>query len=212
MGKIGDDVQDICYDLVAQARVFHFGYPSLMDRLHAEGGRELASMIRRAKETGVTTSLDLTLPDLAGPSGRADWRTILAHTLPDVDLFLPSVEELIFMLRPERFKELTVRTGAADLLQAVTAAEIVSLARETLSMGAKIVLLKLGTSGTYLRTGTELSGLAVARQETCPRGTIANCGRLASSQMPPPRRWAPETPPLRDFWHQCGAAHHPAGR
>ena len=102
---------------------------------------------------------DLTLPDLAGPGGQADWRSILARTLPYVDLFLPSVEELIFMLRPERFEELTARTGAADLLQALTGEEIVSLAREALSMGARIVLLKLGTSGAYLRTGTELSGL-----------------------------------------------------
>ena len=152
-------IQDIRYDLVAQARVFHFGYPPLMARLYADGGRELVDMVRRAKETGVTTSLDLTMPDLAGPGGRADWRSILARTLPYVDLFLPSVEELNLMLRPERFEELTARTGAADLLQAMTVEEIVSLAREALSMGAKIVLLKLGTSGAYLRTGTELAGL-----------------------------------------------------
>jgi sugar/nucleoside kinase (ribokinase family) len=151
--------QDIRYDLVAQARVFHFGYPPLMARLYADGGRELADMMRRAKETGITTSLDLTLPDLAGPSGQADWRSILARTLPYVDLFLPSVEELIFMLRPERFKELTARASAADLLQALTVEEIVSLAREALSMGAQIVLLKLGTRGAYLRTGVALSGL-----------------------------------------------------
>ena len=171
-------IQDIRYDLVAQARVFHFGYPPLMARLYADGGRELVSMIRRAKETGVTTSLDLTLPDLAGPGGQADWRSILARTLPYVDLFLPSVEELIFMLRPERFEELTARTGAADLLQAVTVEEIVSLAREALSMGARIVLLKLGTSGAYLRTGTELSGLG--------RGAPADSVPWSDRQL-----WAP---------------------
>ena len=152
-------IEDIRYDLVAQARVFHFGYPSLMAHLYADGGRELVSMMRQAKETGVTTSLDLALPDLAGPGGQADWHSILAHTLPYVDLFLPSVQELLFMLRPERFEELTSRIGGADLLEAVTVEEIVSLAREALSMGAKIVLLKLGTRGAYLRTGTELSGL-----------------------------------------------------
>ena len=152
-------IQDIRYDLVAQTRVFHFGYPPLMGRLCADGGRELADMMRQAKDTGVTTSLDLTLPDLAGPRGQTDWRSILARTLPYVDLFLPSVEELTFMLRPERFQALTAGTGAADLLQAITVEEIVSLAQEAVSMGAKIVMLKLGTRGAYLHTGTELIGL-----------------------------------------------------
>jgi sugar/nucleoside kinase (ribokinase family) len=84
------DMKDIRYDLVSQARVFHFGYPPLMARFYADGGRELASMFRRAKEAGVTTSLDLALPDLAGPGRQVGWRPILARTLPHVDLFLPS--------------------------------------------------------------------------------------------------------------------------
>lgn len=151
--------QDIRYDLVSRARVFHFGYPPLMDRLIADYGRGLAVMFRQAKETGVTTSLDLSMPDLAGPGGHADWRSILARTLPHVDLFLPSIQELLFMLRRERFEELTSYAGAAYPMQAVPVEEIVSLAEEALSMGTKIVLLKLGTRGAYLRTGTGLSGL-----------------------------------------------------
>lgn len=151
--------QDIRYDLVAGARVFHFGYPPLMDNLCADGGRELASMMRQAKETGVTTSLDLTLPDLTGPSGQLDWRSILARTLPYVDLFLPSVQELLFMLRRERFEMLATGASAADPMQAVMIEEIIALAGEALSMGAKVVLLKLGTRGAYLRTGASLSGL-----------------------------------------------------
>ncbi len=151
--------EDIRYDLVARARVFHFGYPPLMDRLIAGGGRELASMFRRAKDTGATTSLDLTLPDLVGRSGQADWRSILDSTLPYVDLFLPSVQELLFMLGRERFEKLAEQASAEDPMQAVTVEEIISLAREALSMGTKVVMLKLGTRGAYLRTGASLSGL-----------------------------------------------------
>jgi sugar/nucleoside kinase (ribokinase family) len=153
------DREDIDYDLVARSRVFHFGYPPLMERLCADNGRELASMMRQAKSTGVTTSLDLTLPDLAGPSGQADWRAILARTLPHVDLFLPSVQELLYMLRRERFEMVTAGAGTADPMQAVTVDEIVALAGEALSMGAKVVLLKLETRGAYLRTGASLSEL-----------------------------------------------------
>jgi len=151
--------KDIDYDLVARARVFHFGYPPLMDRLWADGGRELASMMARAKGSGVTTSLDLALPDLAGPSGQADWRSILARTLPHVDLFLPSVQELLYMLKRGRFETLTAGAGEADPMQVVPVDEIIDLAEEALAMGAKVVLLKLETRGAYLRTGASLSGL-----------------------------------------------------
>jgi sugar/nucleoside kinase (ribokinase family) len=149
--------EDIRYDLLAEARLFHFGYPPLMTRMYADGGHELAEMYQRAKEMGVTTSLDLAMPDAAGPSGQANWQLILTRTLPYVDLFLPSVEELLFMLRRERFDQLTAQVGAANVLGALAVEEIVSLADEALAMGAKVVLLKTGTRGLYLRTATTLS-------------------------------------------------------
>ena len=154
--------EDIRYDLLAEARLFHFGYPPLMTRMYADGGHELVEMCQRAKEASITTSLDLAMPDPAGPSGQANWQLILARTLPYVDLFLPSVEELLFMLRRERFDQLTAQVGAANVLEALTVEEIVSLADEALAMGAKIVLLKMGIRGVYLRTATTLSDLGRA--------------------------------------------------
>lgn len=151
--------EDIRYKLLAEARLFHFGYPPMMARMYADEGRELTQMYQRAKKTGVTTSLDLVMPDPAGPSGQADWQLILAHTLPYVDLFLPSVEELLFMLRRDRFDQLTAQVGAANVLEALAVEEIDSLADEVLAMGAKIVLLKMGVRGVYLRTATTLSEL-----------------------------------------------------
>jgi len=170
--------EDIRYDLVAEARLFHFGYPPLMTRMYADGGHELAEMCQRVKETGVTTSLDLAMPDPAGSSGQADWQLILAHTLPYVDLFLPSVEELLFMLRRGRFDQLTAQVGTANVLGALAVEEIVSLADEVLAMGAKIVLLKVGRRGVYLRTATTLSKLG--------RGAPTDLTAWASRQL-----WAP---------------------
>jgi sugar/nucleoside kinase (ribokinase family) len=170
--------EDIRYDLVAEARLFHFGYPPLMTRLCANGGRELAEMYQRAKETGVTTSLDLAMPDPAGPSGQADWQLILSHTLPYVDFFLPSVEELLFMLRRDRFDQLTAQVGAANVLEALAVEEIVSLADEALAMGARIVFLKMGIRGVYLRTATMLSELG--------RGAPTDLAAWANRQL-----WAP---------------------
>jgi len=171
-------VNDIRYELLAAARLFHFGYPPLMTRMYTDGGRELAQMYRRAKETGITTSLDLAMPDPAGPSGQADWRAILARTLPYVDLFMPSGEELLFMLRRDRFDQLTAQVGAANVLKALDVEEIVSLADEALAMGAKVTFLKLGIRGIYLRTATILSRLG--------RGAPADLRAWADRQL-----WVP---------------------
>jgi sugar/nucleoside kinase (ribokinase family) len=171
-------VEDIRYDLLAGARLFHFGYPPLMTRMYANEGHELTEMCQRAKETGVTTSLDLAMPDPAGPSGQADWQLILARTLPYVDFFLPSVEELLFMLQRDRFDQLTAQVGAANVLEVLTVEEIASLADEALAMGAKIVLLKMGIRGIYLRTATTLSELG--------RGVPTDLAAWANRQL-----WAP---------------------
>jgi sugar/nucleoside kinase (ribokinase family) len=91
--------RDINYDLVAQARLFHFGYPPLMKRMYENDGRELVKIFRRVKSLGVTTSLDMSFPDPASPAGKADWERILRDVLPYVDVYLPSVEETLLMLR-----------------------------------------------------------------------------------------------------------------
>jgi sugar/nucleoside kinase (ribokinase family) len=171
-------VDDIRYELLAGVRLFHFGYPPLMSRMYAGGGQELAEIFRRAREAGVSTSLDLSMPDLSGPSGQANWQLILARTLPYVHLFVPSVQELLFMLRRDRFEQLTAQAGAANVLGTVAVEEIVSLADEALTMGAKIVLLKLGTRGAYLRTAQNLSALG--------RGAPTNLVAWTDRQL-----WAP---------------------
>ena len=53
---------DVRYDLLADAGLFHFGYPPLMKLMYADGGTQLSSVYRRAKATGVTTSLDMAFP------------------------------------------------------------------------------------------------------------------------------------------------------
>jgi sugar/nucleoside kinase (ribokinase family) len=171
-------VEDIRYELLAGVRLFHFGYPPLMTRMYADGGQELAGIFRRARETGVTTSLDMAMPDASGPSGRADWQLVLARTLPYVDLFVPSVQELLYMLRRDRFEQLIAQAGAANLLGALTVEEIVSLADKALTLGAGVVLLKLGTRGAYLRTAPGLSALG--------RGAPADYAAWSNRQL-----WAP---------------------
>jgi sugar/nucleoside kinase (ribokinase family) len=143
---------DIRYDQLQDARLFHFGYPPLMRRMYEDGGSELSSIFFRAKETGVTTSLDMALPDPASAAGRADWGAILGATLPHVDVFLPSIEEILFMLRPATYEALREDAGGLNILPLVGAGLLSDLGRELLGLGAKIAVLKLGDRGLYLRT------------------------------------------------------------
>jgi sugar/nucleoside kinase (ribokinase family) len=158
------DAGDIRYNVVDSVSLFHFGYPPLMARMYADDGAELAEMYRRAKATGVTTSLDMALPGAESPAGRANWRTILRRTLPHVDVFLPSFEELVLMLRPEEYRRLDTQTGG-DLLAAVDRALLRSLSDELLELGARVVGIKLGHLGFYLRAAeaARLVGMGRAR-------------------------------------------------
>lgn len=173
-------VEDVRFDLVAGADLFHFGYPPLMKLMFAAGGRRLAEIFRRAKATGATTSLDMALPDRAAAAGRADWPGLIGKTLPYVDIFLPSIEEILFMLRRETYEALSRQQGSPDILPLVTPQLLSDLSRALLELGAKIVGLKLGDRGLYLRTAdrTALAGLG--------RAAPANLDRWANQEL-----WAP---------------------
>ncbi|MDP6438924.1 MAG: PfkB family carbohydrate kinase [Candidatus Brocadiia bacterium] len=141
--------EDVDLDVLRGARLFHFGYPSLMARMYGSGGAELAQIMRGAAEAGAFTSLDMALPDPASPAGRADWRAILRAALPHTNVFLPSVEEIMFMLRRERFEELARAPGG--VLGGLTAADLRALADECLEMGVGAMVIKCGHLGAYLK-------------------------------------------------------------
>ena len=89
---------DIPWEELSGAALFHFGYPPLMKQMYADDGNELAGIFRKAKELGIATSLDLAAVDPQSEAAKADWEEILRKTLPYVDFFVPSFEELCFML------------------------------------------------------------------------------------------------------------------
>ncbi len=134
------------------ARLFHFGYPPIMRRMFEDGGENLARLLERAKSPGLTTSLDMAYPDPSAESGRADWRRILQVTLPHVDVFLPSLEEVLLMLEPESSWEIV--EGGSDALLEVPVERISRVAEEVIAMGAGVAGIKVGERGLYLRTGS----------------------------------------------------------
>lgn len=146
---------DVDVSLLEKARLMHFGYPPVMKQMYANGGSELVELYRRAKQTGVTTSLDMTFPDPEADGGRADWPVILRAVLPYVDVFLPSFEELFFMLHRDEYERLRSEQAEGDVLLGATPELLGRLADELLDMGVRIVAIKLGSRGLYLRTAGE---------------------------------------------------------
>ncbi len=156
--------QDVDYTLLSSASLFHFGYPPVMRSMYANGGQGLVELFQQVKQTGVTTSLDVSYPDPTSPGGRVDWRAILKAALPCVDIFLPGFEELLVMLRPAEAEALA---GRGRLLDQATPALLHDLSAELIQMGVRVAVIKLGERGLYLRTASAAALEGMGR--ACPR-------------------------------------------
>ena len=102
---------DIPEEVLEDAALFHIGYPPVMRRLYEADGAELAAILRRMKEKNIATSLDMTNVDPNSEAGKLDWVKILENVLPYTDFFVPSFEELCFMLDRQRYVSQDQRPG-----------------------------------------------------------------------------------------------------
>lgn len=170
---------------MAGARLLHFGYPPLMRSFYRNGGAELSALFRRAGKAGLAVSLDMARPDPDGLSGKADWLEFFANVLPDVDVFLPSIDELLFMTQRPLFDELVQKAGDQHPAALLNVGVLAATADRMLSMGPAIVGFKLGNQGFYLKvTGdpdrlAKMAGLALPDIEAW-RGKelLAPCRRV----------------------------------
>lgn len=128
------------------ARWFHFGYPPLMRGMRAGDGDALCEVFQHAKAQGLITSLDMAFVDPASEAAHTNWPLLLEKVLPHVDVFLPSLDEIAYMLGIR----LDEPTGII---------QIGDIAERLLAMGTGVVALKLGHHGLYLRTGQDADRL-----------------------------------------------------
>ncbi|MEX2402136.1 MAG: carbohydrate kinase family protein [Rhodothermales bacterium] len=129
---------------VEGARVFHFGYPPLMERTFVDGGEALASLFAEIRRRGVAVSLDMAQYDPASKAGQADWLAFLRRVLPEVDVFGPSLGETLAML-------------GETMRQPATGGGLIDLADRLLRMGPALVVFKLGADGLFLRSTGDAS-------------------------------------------------------
>lgn len=144
---------DIPADALEDAALFHFGYPPLMRTMYENEGRELMHLMQTVHSTGVATSLDMAAIDPDTEAGNADWNAILKRVLPYVDFFVPSVEELCFMLDRQRFENWQSRSGGNDITEILNIeTDVKPLADICMSYGVKVLLIKCGAKGMFYRT------------------------------------------------------------
>lgn len=145
--------EDIPKAQLKETSLFHFGYPPIMRRMYQQDGKELENMMKEVKKMGIATSMDMAAVDENSPAGKADWEKILVKALPYIDIFVPSIEEVCFMLDRERYTQWKERAGGRDVTEIlVPEQDIKPLAEKCISLGAKIVILKCGAPGMYYKT------------------------------------------------------------
>lgn len=148
--------QDIREDVLKEAALFHFGYPPLMRSMYINQGEELVRILKKAKAAGAATSLDLAAVDPSAEVGQVPWDDVLKRTIPYVDFFVPSAEELGYMLDRERFISWQKRAAGRDITEILDLdKDIRPLADKCMAMGAKVLLIKCGAPGIYYRTASE---------------------------------------------------------
>jgi sugar/nucleoside kinase (ribokinase family) len=126
-------------EVSSELEVVHLGYPNLLPTLVADTGAPMREMLTRLSGGGVTTSLDLAVVDPRSPTGALDWERILRLTMSEVDVFTPSVDDLI--------SALPSFAGTAD-----DDTTVERLAETLLDWGAGVVALSAGPRGVFLCT------------------------------------------------------------
>ncbi len=119
---------DIDFDLIGRSKVLHIAGALLMPGFD---GEPMAKVLRRARSLGVTTCIDTAW------DSKGRWMSVLAPCFENVDIAVPSIEEA---------KMLTGYQEPRDIAQAL------------LDRGVKIVGLKMGEAGCFIKTkDTELT-------------------------------------------------------
>lgn len=146
---------DLDFDLIAQADHFHFGYPPLMRGMYLNSCSEMVRIFKKVKELGLTTSLDMAAVDDKSEAGQQNWTKAIKDLIPYIDFFVPSVEELGYMMDKKLSDEWNERANGVDVTTVLDIEKDVRpLADKLIEWGAKCVLIKCGAAGMYLGTAS----------------------------------------------------------
>lgn len=117
--------QDVDLDFIGQARILHWGGPSVNPALD---GEPIGRVLKKARERGLVTSMD-TCFDAQGK-----WLQRIKEALPHLDIVMSSLEEARCYTDKDEPEEI------AEFYR---------------SFGVETVLVKLGGDGLYIKNSTE---------------------------------------------------------
>ena len=167
---------ELDYSMIGQAGWLHFGYPSVMAGFYSDGGSSLAEMFKKAKSMGLATSMDTCAIDPEGEAAKCDWKAILAKALPYVDYFVPSIEELLFILDKKKHDELQARAAGGDVCRCLSLSQdVIPAAEAALKLGCGAVLLKCGAAGMYLSAPAQ-GGFSAFAKSFVPDKMVSGTG------------------------------------
>ncbi len=147
------DGQEVNDKLLKKACILHFGYPMAMKRMYQEEGKKTAELLKRGKQNGAVTSMDFCFIDEMEEGPHQDWKAILKNAGPYLDIFAPSIEELMYYIDRENYRRL--KEGEGEFLDKIDfEKDVEPLADFLLGLGIKIVVIKCGIKGIYLKTSS----------------------------------------------------------
>ncbi|NLC41125.1 MAG: carbohydrate kinase family protein [Clostridiaceae bacterium] len=145
--------------------LFHFGYPPIMEQMYINDGEQLVDLFRMVKDMGIVTSLDMASVSEERAAGMANWDLILRRVLPYVDFFVPSAEELGFMLNREQYHGWQQKASGCDVISVLDIElDIKPMADKAQEYGAGTVLIKSGAKGMYCKTASQPSMDKIAKR------------------------------------------------
>jgi sugar/nucleoside kinase (ribokinase family) len=144
---------DMNWDIVGGAKLMLFGYPPWMRKIYENTGAELTRILKKTRELGATTVLDMSIPDMESYAGRQDWKAICQAWVPLTDIMVPSAEELFFFLYKDQFLAKKADLGPKEcVLDHLSVAEIARMGNDLLELGTGVAMVKCGHRGLYVRT------------------------------------------------------------
>ncbi len=129
----------------ARDAILHLGYPTHLPALYADGGKALIRLVDAAGAAGATVSLDIADVDPASEARAVHWASLMARTLPAVDVMKASVDDLDTLL-PDR-------AGMGPI----------AWADALVGLGAAVAVVTAGADGLFVRTGAAARIRAAAR-------------------------------------------------
>ena len=126
------DISDINFDIINQAKTVFVTGSFLLNNFD---GEQTVEFLKRCKEMGKTTTLDVCWNRNANPS----W--LINDAMPYIDIFMPSIDEA---------KMITGKESLADVSKSI------------LEHGAKAAVIKCGGDGCFVRESLDEEGIMIS--------------------------------------------------